>query len=144
MNDRTIYVILMWAAASLAVIAGASAVVVLILTITVGLKLLIPTILLVIVSVGCAMGATELADEVGDKEKKILSSDLEREVLTRGQQRELRRKRGEVVMQKALIEVENERDNIVHRQIEASKDPTKPPHQTRFGTEDRRRPEFPH
>jgi hypothetical protein len=36
-------------------------------------------------------------------------------------------------MERSLVEIEHERDNIVHRQIEAANDPDKPPHRTRFG-----------
>ena len=52
--------------------------------------------------------------------------------LTWRQKRELRRARGSVVMEKALIEVEHERQNIVHKEIEAAEDPQKPPHETRW------------
>jgi hypothetical protein len=64
---------------------------------------------------------------------KVFANEIEREVLNRKQRRELRNARGELVMQRSLVEIENERDNIVHRQIEASHDPNKPPHKTRFG-----------
>lgn len=62
----------------------------------------------------------------------VFNNDAEREVLTPRQRRELRRKRGEVVMEKALIEVEHERQNITHRQIEAANDPDQPPYETRW------------
>lgn len=62
----------------------------------------------------------------------VFTNEAEREVLNNKQRRELRRARGEVVMERALIEVEHERQNITHRQIEASHDPDKPPHETQW------------
>jgi hypothetical protein len=86
-----------------------------------------------------------------------ISSLAEQQLLTPAQKRELRRARAGVVMEKALIDVEHERQNITHRQIEASKDPNKPPHQTSWTEVDYQRqleqandddgygpPEFPH
>lgn len=63
----------------------------------------------------------------------ILDSQIEREVLTRKQRNELKRARGSVVMQRAMVEIEQERENITHRELEAAEDPNKPPHRTRFG-----------
>lgn len=65
----------------------------------------------------------------------VFTNEAEKEVLNRKQRQELRRARGELVMERALIEVEHERDNIVHRQIAAANDPNKPPHQTRWTSE---------
>lgn len=62
----------------------------------------------------------------------VFTNEAEREVLTTKQRRELRRARGEVVMERAMIEVEHERQNIVHNQIEAAHDPDKPPHETQW------------
>lgn len=63
---------------------------------------------------------------------KVFNNQDEKEVLTPKQRKELKRARGEVVMEKAMIEVEHERANIVHNlSIEAS-DPDKPPHKTRW------------
>jgi hypothetical protein len=148
MNEKLIYAILMWASAALAVIAGGATVVLLVLTVTQGLHLILPTFLLALVTVGAGLGGVFYGQRVEGHEK-VFSNPIEQEVLSNSQRRELRRKRGELVMQRCLIEIENERDNIVHRQIEAASDPDKPPHKTRFGDDDdlppRRRPtEFGH
>lgn len=91
----------------------------------------IPAILMAAVSVGSGVGAAYFAED--DDDKKVFNNQIEREVLNRKQRSELKRKRGELVMQRSLVEIEHERDNIVHRQLEASNDPDKPPHDTRFG-----------
>jgi len=62
----------------------------------------------------------------------VFSNPGEKEVLSWKQRQELRRARGSVVMERALVEVEHERQNITHMQIEASKDPEKPPHETQW------------
>jgi hypothetical protein len=62
----------------------------------------------------------------------VFSNEAEREVLTPSQRKELRKARGEVVMERALIEIEHEKDNMVHRQIEAANDPNRPPHDTQW------------
>ena len=38
-------------------------------------------------------------------------------------------------MERALVEVEQERDNIVHRALETANDPDKPPHRTQWTPE---------
>lgn len=143
MNEKIIYAILMWAAAALAVIAGGATVVVLILTVTQGLHLILPTFLLAVLTIGAGIGAVLFGEKIEGHEK-VFSNPIEQEVLTNRQRRELRRKRGELVMQRSLIEIEHEQDNIVHRQLEAANDPDKPPHRTRFGDDDPRLPTFGH
>lgn len=143
MDEKLIYAILMWCAAALAVIAGGATVVLLILTVTQGLHLILPTFLLALTTVGAGGGTVYFGQRIEGHEK-VFSNQIEQEVLTNKQRRELRRKRGDLVMQRSLIEIENERDNIVHRQIEAASDPDKPPHHTRFGDEAPRRQEFGH
>jgi hypothetical protein len=135
MNEETLYRVMAWASAALAAISAVGAVVLLILTVTKGFWLLIPTILLFAITVACCAGTIYFGQRVSGH-KKVFSNEIEQEVLTRRQRRELKNKRGGLVMQRALIEIENEQDNIVHRQIEASHDPKKPPHRTRFGVED--------
>jgi len=131
-NEKMIYAILMWASAALAAIAGGATVVLLILTVTHGLHLIIPTVLLAVVTIGAGLGAVFYGQRL-EVQDKVFANQIEREVLNIKQRRELRRKRGELVMRRSLIEIENEADNITHRQLEAANDPTKPPHRTRFG-----------
>ena len=111
MDEKLIYAILMWAAAALAAIAGCATVILLIMTVTHGLILIIPTVLLGIVTVGAGGGAVFYGQRLEGHEK-VFSNQIEQEVLSNKQRRELRRKRGELVMQRSLIEIENERDNI--------------------------------
>jgi hypothetical protein len=132
MHEESLYKVMSWAAAALAVVCALSSMVLLVLTITQGFLLLIPTVLLFVVTIGCCTATVYFGQRVSGN-SKVFSNEIENEVLTRKQRRELRTARGGLVMQRALIEIENEQDNIVHRQIEASHDPGKPPHQTRFG-----------
>jgi len=142
MNEEFIYRLMMWASAVLAMIAGLGSVLMLVLIITEGLVLLIPTFLLAVVTVAAGAGTVYFGQRTSGH-SKIFSNEIEQEVLTRKQRGHLRKARGGLVMQRALVEIENEKDNIIHRQIEASKDPDKPPHQTRFGDEGRSYKQFP-
>jgi hypothetical protein len=135
MDEKVIYGLSTWACAAMSIIAGLGTVFLLVATISEGLRLLPPTLLLAIVTVGFGWGTTYFGQRLKGHEK-VFSNPVEQEVLTVKQRRELRMKRGELVMQRSLIEIENERDNIIHRQIEAANDPDKPPHVTRFGVED--------
>lgn len=94
------------------------------------------TVLMGCLTVGFGVATVGFGKQL--EERTVFTNAAEREVLNNRQRRELRRARGEVVMQRALIDVENERDNIVHRQIEAANDPNKPPHQTPWSEQPRR------
>lgn len=87
-----------------------------------------------LIAAGCAL----LGTAVFGSATALYAHDRspEEKVLTWRQRRDLARARGSVVMEKALIEVEHERQNIVHREIEAANDPDKPPHQTQWTSED--------
>jgi hypothetical protein len=130
-DEKDIYRIMMWASVALAVISGLGAVLLLVLTVSDGLRLIFPTLLLAAITVASG-GAVVYFGQRMTGYSKVFSNAIEQEVLSRKQRRDLRQARGDLVMQRALNEVENERDNIIHRQIEASHDPDKPPHQTRF------------
>jgi hypothetical protein len=132
--DKVIYQVAMWASVVLACIAGLATVITLAEIAEYGVVLLIPATLLSITTVGCGFGIVYFGRRFTGHEK-VFSNPIEQEVLTSKQRRELRQKRGGLVMQRALIEIENEQDNIVHRQLEAANDPEKPPHKTRFGDE---------
>ena len=132
MDEKAVYATLMWASAAMAAVCGVGAVVVLINVMYHGLVLLIPAFLLLVSVVGCGWSAAYFGGRVKGH-SKVFSNPIEQEVLTWKQRAHLRKQRGGLVMQRALVEIENEKDNIVHRQIEAANDPDKPPHQTRFG-----------
>jgi len=97
---------------------------------TFSLGVLVCALLLAAGAVGAAYSATAFASRA--QAPKVFNNQDEKEVLTMKQRRELKRKRGAVVMEKALIEVEQERDNIVHHLQLDSADPDKPPYQTRW------------
>jgi hypothetical protein len=65
---------------------------------------------------------------------EVFSNAGEKEVLSWKQRQELRKARGSVVMERALVEIEHEHQNIVHRQITAANDEDKPPHKTQWTT----------
>jgi hypothetical protein len=98
--------------------------------------LLVCTILLGAATVGFGAATSYFGHKVTGH-PLVFTNEAEREVLNRKQRTELRKARGEVVMQRAMIEVENERDNIVHRQLEAAGDPEKPPHKTQWSEQDK-------
>jgi hypothetical protein len=104
-----------------------------------GVGLLFCSILLGFVTVGLGMATAYFGRSLTGK-TLVFTNEAEQEVLTARQRRELRRARGEVVMERALIEVQHERDNITHRQLEAADDPEKPPYQTRWTPEDWKSP----
>lgn len=86
------------------------------------------TALMVILTIAFGVAMVGFGNQL--EGRTVFTNAAEREVLSVRQRRELRKARGEVVMERALIDVEHERQNIVHRQIEAANDPDKPPHQT--------------
>jgi hypothetical protein len=63
---------------------------------------------------------------------KVFNNQDEREVLNLKQRKELKKARGEVVMERAMIEVQHERENIIHNLELTAADPDKPPHETRW------------
>jgi hypothetical protein len=128
-NEDLMHRVMMIAAMTVTVCAAVSAVVLLVLTVTEGMRLLLPTLLLGGVTVGAGWATTYYGHRTTGV-SKVFPSEVEREVLTWRQRRDLRHARGGLVMQRALVDIENERDNILHRQIEAADDPDKPPHRT--------------
>lgn len=91
-------------------------------------------------SVGLGFGSWLLATG-GSKDDDGISSPLEKAVLDNRQRRELRKARADIVMQTAMIEVQQEQENIVHRMHQDANDPDKPPHHTAFTQ--RLSPQFP-
>jgi len=69
---------------------------------------------------------------------KVFNNQDEKEVLTNQQRKELKKARGEVVMERAMIEIQHERENIVHKLELDAADPDKPPHETRWSEDVRR------
>jgi hypothetical protein len=132
MSEEDVY---KWMTVVSAVVACLSGLATIGLVIQTGLEfsvaLLVSTILMTLFTVFTGGTTVYFAQRVTGHEK-VFTNAAEREVLTVQQRKDLRRARGEVVMERALIEVENERQNIVHRQLEAANDPTKPPHQTQW------------
>jgi hypothetical protein len=130
MSEEDVY---KWMTVVSAVVACLSGLATIGLVIQTGLEfswaLLFATILMTVFTVFTGGCTVYFAQRVTGHEK-VFTNAAEREVLTTRQRNDLRRKRGEVVMERALIEIEHEKDNIVHRQLEAANDPDKPPHQT--------------
>lgn len=134
MNEEHINKMLMIAGAILATLAGIGAVALLIMwAMDPDEALLFGTVLMAGAAVGFGWATTFFGQKVTGH-PLIFTNEAEREVLTQKQRRELRRRRGEVVMERALIEVEQEKDNITHRAIEAANDDNRPPHQTQWTT----------
>lgn len=136
MNEQHVYRVMMVAFLSMAVASGIGTLVLLALLATEGFRMLVPMILLAIIALVCC-GVVAFFGEHYKERRKVFANEIEQEVLNRRQRQELREARGRVVMQRALQEIQKEEENIVHRQIEAANDPEKPPHETRFGDDDR-------
>lgn len=131
MNEESLYRWLMISAAVLAVLCGLGAVALVVLcAVTWSWGVLLCAILMAAGAVGAGYITVMFAART--TVPKVFNNQDEKEVLNMKQRKELRRVRGEVVMEKAMIEVEHERQNIVHKQIEESQDPTLPPYQTRW------------
>lgn len=65
---------------------------------------------------------------------KVFANADEKEVLNNKQRKALKIARGEVVMERAMIEVQHERENIIHNLELTAADPEKPPHKTRWSS----------
>lgn len=131
MSEDRLFQFLMIGCASLAAICGLGAVGLLILcAASFSMGVLVCSILLAAGGVGAGYLAVGFASRA--QAPTVFNNQDEKEVLTGKQRKVLKTARGEVVMERALVEIEHERDNIVHRQIEAAEDPNRPPHQTRW------------
>jgi hypothetical protein len=135
MTEEALYRWLMITAAVLAAMCGLGAVALVVLA---AIQFSWGVLLCSILLTGGAIGSGYITVLFSSKTTvpKGFNNQDEREVLNIKQRKELRKARGEVVMERALIEVEHERQNIVHKQIEAANDPNKPPHETRWSTPD--------
>jgi hypothetical protein len=135
MNEESLYRWLMISAAVLAVMCGLGAVALVVLcALTWSWGVLLCAILMAVGAIGA--GYITVMFSTKTTVPKVFNNQDEREVLNLKQRKELRKARGEVVMERALIEVEHERQNIVHKQIEEANNPELPPHQTRWSTPD--------
>lgn len=131
MNEETLYRWLMISAGVLAVVCGLGSVALLVLcAISWSFGVLLCSLLMAAGAVGA--GFITLMFSAKTTVPKVFNNQDEREVLNLKQRKQLRQARGEVVMEKALIEVEHERQNIVHKQMEESNNPELPPYKTRW------------
>lgn len=133
MDEQMMNRVMMIASATLAILSAVVALGLVIWSVLHSLWILIPAILVAGFAVLCVLACSVYTQKLSGRGRKVLSTVMEQEVLTRKQQAKLRAARGEVVMERALAEVDQERENITHRAIESSHDSTKPPHKTRFG-----------
>lgn len=131
MTEETLYRWLMISAACLAAMCGLGAVALVVLCAT-GFSW--GVLLCALLLAGGAIGSGYVTVLFSGKTTtpKVFNKQDEREVLNLRQRKELRRARSEVVMEKAMIEVERERENIIHNLELTAADPDKPPHETRW------------
>jgi len=142
MNEEQINRLMMIAGAFLTIIAAVGTIALLVMCATdFTVPLAIGTPLMAAATVGFGWVTVFFGHKVTGH-PLVFTNEAEREVLTNSQRRDLRRKRGEIVMERALIEIENERDNMTHRQLEAANDDTKPPHVTQWSPPKTHRHEF--
>lgn len=131
MDRNLMYKIMMMAAVAISIGSGLAAVIMIVLAATehswadFG-----SAIVLVVLCVGAGLAADMFGDQVSSE--KVFSNHAEQEVLNVKQRRALRQARGEVLLDKALNDIENERQNLIHKRMLESNDPSKPPHQTNF------------
>lgn len=122
---------LMVASMSLAIIAGAGTLAFLVVAaVMTSWAYLGFAFLAAVCTIGFGAGAAGCSN--AGKTNKVFSNLAEQEVLTVKQRRDLKKARGSVVMQKAMTDVENERENLAQRQLESRRDGDKPPHDTDF------------
>jgi Spy/CpxP family protein refolding chaperone len=139
MNEDQMHKFLMLAGMVLTILAGLGCVGLLIAcALSFSGAMMWSAVLLAAAAVGLGYATTYFGQKVTGH-PLIFTNEAEREVLTRKQRQHLRKARAEVVLDRALVEVEHERQNIVHRQIEASNDPDKPPYKTRWTGDSQRK-----
>lgn len=132
MNEDQMNRFLMIAGVCLTIIAGVGTIVLLIMCATdFTVPLAIGTPLMAAAAIGFGWVTVYFGQKVTGH-PLVFTNEAEREVLTNSQRRDLRKKRGEIVMERALIEIEHERDNMTHRALEAANDENKPPHETQW------------
>ena len=131
MNEEVLYRWLMISAAVIAVLCGLGAVALLVLCV---ISWSWGVLLCSFLMAACAIGAGFVTVMFSTKTTvpKVFNNQDEKEVLTMKQRKELRKARGEVVMEKAMIEVQHERENIVHKQMTDADNPELPPYATRW------------
>lgn len=118
MNEEVMYRILMFSGMALAILAGCGALTLLVLT------ALEPTGGGVFGTIAMAWATVAFGwsgvhfGQRSSGHQRVFANAAEREVLNVKQRRELRIARGSVVMQKALLDVEEERDKLVTRELE--------------------------
>ena len=136
MNEEVLYRWLMISAAVLAVLCGLGSVALVVLC---AIEWSWGVLLCALLMAGGAIGAGFITMLFSTKTTvpKVFNNQDEREVLSMKQRKELRKARGEVVMEKAMIEVQHERENIVHNLQLTAADPDKPPHETRWSMPDK-------
>lgn len=135
MSEEVLYRWLMISAACLAVMCGLGAVGLVILA---AVSFSVAVLVCALLMAGGAVAAGYITVAFAEKAEtpKVFNNQDEKEVLTTKQRKELKKARGQVVMERAMIEVEHERQNIVHNLSIEAGDPDKPPHQTRWTPED--------
>jgi hypothetical protein len=139
MNEDQMHRLLMIAAMVLTILSGLGTVGLLIAcALQFSIAMLFSAILLGVATVGFGYATSYYGSRVTGH-PKVFTNEAEREVLNRKQRQELRRVRGEVVMQRALDEVAKEHENISFRQLQAANDPDKPPHQTQWSVDGQQR-----
>ena len=133
MTEETLYRWLMISAACLAAMCGLGAVA---LTVLCAAGFSWGILLCALLLAGGAIGSGYVTVLFSAKTTtpRVFNNQDEREVLNLKQRKELRRARGEVVMEKAMIEVQHERENIIHNLELTAADPDKPPHNTQWST----------
>lgn len=140
MNEETLYRWLMISAACLAVMCGLGAVALMVLcAIQFSWGVMLCSLLLATGAIGS--GYVTVLFSTKTTVPKVFNNQDEREVLNMKQRKELRKARGEVVMERAMIEVQHERENIIHNLELTAADPDKPPHETQWSTPDKVKPD---
>lgn len=131
MDEKQLHQILAIGAICLAAITGVASVGLLIATVADTFWAIIPAIIAALFCAASVLLAVYFGERVKIK-SPVFENAAEQEVLNPKQRRDLRKARGEVVMERALIDIDNERQNIVHNQITDGGDPDKPPFETKF------------
>jgi membrane protein implicated in regulation of membrane protease activity len=131
MSEEKLFQLMMISCACLAALCGLGAVA---LVVACAMSFAIGVLVCALLLAGAAVGSAYYAVFFSSKAQapRVFNNQDEKEVLNRKQHKILKDARAEVVMERALIEIRHEQENIVHNQLEAANDPDRPPHQTRW------------
>lgn len=99
------------------------------------LPLLLGVVLMATAAVAAGCTASYYMEKPNDS-TSAFGSNVEVEILSKKQREQLREARAEIIMEHAMVDIEQERANIEWRKMEDANDMERPPYQTSFTNRD--------